>query len=724
MLRKLLLGTHRAFLSHNKAKSSKRSRRVAPLRRTALGLECLELRSLLSVNLALDIEDNQFFGTGLSHVPFRAMFTDVREATPPAYNYTINWGDGSALEMGSTTDFITQSQFGQGPQAGDAILGRIQKFHTFDNDQLQYTVTVTLTDGLGNSDEFSTVVDIYDVDPLLSIGVGSAQQTLEGSQFSLNLPAAPMGSTWRINWGDEIETLVPANSSATYVYLDDVVLGTLNAPRTITAALDNPNAGIFYAQGFHGVTVQDVERTLTISGNAVVNEGETYTLDILSSDPGVDPIEFWIVYWQNTQDTENNPQLDPDFEGAEQFFTNLPSSAPKVYAEPGSFLVRVDAFSDDLLPAISNLWSVTVLNVDPTADAGGPYEVTGNTPIALQGTGTDPGGSSSLEFTWDLDGDGEFGETGEDALRGDETLEDPLFDPTGLTESVTVTLRVTDAQGADHEDTAQITVQQTDGVDLNDGVLSIIDSNAANDIVTVTQSGANISVTINGNTEVFDTTDPEVGELQFVDVVLGSGHDVVVIASNITVPVEINGGDGNDFLAGGGGPSTLIGGNGNDILWGAAGDDVLLGGSGNDDLFGGGGNDALVGGTGNDIVTGGAGRDLLIGSQHQDLLVGGNGEDILIGGATSHDNNTTALDNIMDIWGSTAPEDTFDVRIYKLTQEDGLLDSDAIFDDDALDIILGGAGRDLVFGDTNPAGNGVVDLLLLSAIQDELIAID
>jgi Ca2+-binding RTX toxin-like protein len=253
-----------------------------------------------------------------------------------------------------------------------------------------------------------------------------------------------------------------------------------------------------------------------------------------------------------------------------------------------------------------------------------------------------------------------------------------------------------------------------DGVFLVEGMLSVIDTNAANDIVSVTQSGTSISVTINGN-----TTDFNVLDVDEINVTLGSGHDVVVIGSSVTVPITIDGGDGNDFLAGGGGRSVLIGGNGNDILWGAAGDDVLLGGAGDDDLFGGGGNDALVGGLGNDIVTGDSGRDLVIGGENQDALVGGIGEDILIGGATIHGDNISKLDDIMAIWGSAA---SFNSRVATLTATDGLLEADvAVFADDEVDILIGTAGgRDLVFGDTNPAGD-VTDWLMLTAIQDVLI---
>jgi Ca2+-binding RTX toxin-like protein len=318
---------------------------------------------------------------------------------------------------------------------------------------------------------------------------------------------------------------------------------------------------------------------------------------------------------------------------------------------------------------------------------------------------------------------------------GFEPLALPTGNPTTITHvfadpgtyDVTIFLQKDDDNNFDFSNTITVTVTAapTDGVFLDEGTLSVIDTNAANDIVTMTQSGTTISVSSNGT-----TTDFSAGDVDEIEVVLGSGHDVVVIGSNIVVPITLNGGGGNDFLAGGGGRSVLIGGNGNDTLWGSAGDDVLLGGEGDDDLFGGGGNDALVGGAGNDIVTGGIGRDLLIGSENQDLLVGGNGEDILIGGSTIHDDDIAALDNIMAIWGDA--DRTFDERVETLTDPDdpedpfdsiGWLESSALFGDGALDIIVGGAGRDLVFGDTNPV-DGVVDLLVLSAIQDVLVALN
>jgi Ca2+-binding RTX toxin-like protein len=199
------------------------------------------------------------------------------------------------------------------------------------------------------------------------------------------------------------------------------------------------------------------------------------------------------------------------------------------------------------------------------------------------------------------------------------------------------------------------------------------------------------------------------------------GHDIVVTTPKVTTQMTIDGGNGNDLLTGGGGRNVILGGVGYDILHGASGDDVMLGGAGNDDIFGGSGNDVLVGGDGNDILDGGTGRDVIIGSQDEDTLKGGNDEDVLIGGFTTHDNNVAALDAIMAIWGSSA---SFNARVTALTGSGGLLEAGVtVFDDDDDDTIHGNAGRDLVFGDTNP-WDGALDTIHLHPLQDVLVAVN
>jgi len=144
--------------------------------------------------------------------------------------------------------------------------------------------------------------------------------------------------------------------------------------------------------------------------------------------------------------------------GALLLRTNLTSTGE------GTVTVRVTSLTNPDL-SVERTFVVNseeVVNEPPTADAGGPYTVVAGNAVTLSGSGTDPDGDPQLlTFAWDLDGDGQFGETGTDAARGDETGRTPSFHAAGLAPGdYTVTLRVTDERGDAAEDTAAITVEQ------------------------------------------------------------------------------------------------------------------------------------------------------------------------------------------------------------------------------------------------------------------------
>jgi Ca2+-binding RTX toxin-like protein len=92
----------------------------------------------------------------------------------------------------------------------------------------------------------------------------------------------------------------------------------------------------------------------------------------------------------------------------------------------------------------------------------------------------------------------------------------------------------------------------------------------------------------------------------------GAGDDSVSVAREVSIPVTLRGGPGQDRLVGGAGADKLVGGPGDDILIGRAGADSLYGGPGNDRLLGCSGNDLLRGGGGKDVLLGGSGRNELM----------------------------------------------------------------------------------------------------------------
>jgi hypothetical protein len=76
-----------------------------------------------------------------------------------------------------------------------------------------------------------------------------------------------------------------------------------------------------------------------------------------------------------------------------------------------------------------------------------------------------------------------------------------------------------------------------------------------------------------------------------------AGNDDIEVASGITLSAWLYGGAGNDRLKGGGGNNVLVGGAGDNELIGGPRNDLMIGGSGPSTLLGTGGNDLMIAGT-------------------------------------------------------------------------------------------------------------------------------
>jgi Ca2+-binding RTX toxin-like protein len=140
------------------------------------------------------------------------------------------------------------------------------------------------------------------------------------------------------------------------------------------------------------------------------------------------------------------------------------------------------------------------------------------------------------------------------------------------------------------------------------------------------------------------------------------------------------------------------------LFYGNGGDDTLVGGSGGS---------AMLGGDGDDTLGDGSGCDLLIGGGGKDLLEGGHGEDVLVGGSIADDqwadpDARLRLCPEFDVWRDGYL--SYDVRATLL--RGGPLAAGHIHDD-AADVLRGGQGRDLFFG------NAAIDSLP-DRVADEL----
>ncbi len=177
----------------------------------------------------------------------------------------------------------------------------------------------------------------------------------------------------------------------------------------------------------------------------------------------------------------------------------------------------------------------------------------------------------------------------------------------------------------------------------------------------------------------------------------GLGDDKIVVSKDITIPVELSGGPGNDTLVGGSGDDILRGGDGDDNLRGGLGNDILEGGAGRDYLMGEAGDDVLRGGDGDDQLFGGDGHDFIYGDDGNDVIHAGSGNDVVYAGA--------GFDTIYGDGGDDEIHGGADGDlIYGGDGSDTIYGDegdDRIFGDDGNDIIYGGIGNDVIRG-----GNG------------------
>ena len=173
-------------------------------------------------------------------------------------------------------------------------------------------------------------------------------------------------------------------------------------------------------------------------------------------------------------------------------------------------------------------------------------------------------------------------------------------------------------------------------------------------------------------------------------------------------PVHVEGAGGNDyitataqrdFLIGDGGDDVILGGAGADTIFGDTGvngdggDDQLHAGTGDDAVFAGGGHDYVNAGDGDDLVDGGDGDDYVVGGLGADEIYGGAGNDILSGNGIPEGGAEPVLEIItVDVDGIN--EDPIDPA----EEYGGSLGELPVGDDDATDVLFGGAGHDILYG--------------------------
>ena len=168
----------------------------------------------------------------------------------------------------------------------------------------------------------------------------------------------------------------------------------------------------------------------------------------------------------------------------------------------------------------------------------------------------------------------------------------------------------------------------------------------------------------------------------------GAGADglflVDPVGGGFAIPVEADGGAGNDTLNGSVADDTLTGGSGNDLIAAGEGDHTIDAGDGNDTVTSGGGTDLIVGGAGADSISAGDGLNTVDAGAGNDTVRGGSARDAVIAGDGADDVLTFGGDDFVDLGGG----------------------NDTLDSGDGDDTVIGGAGRDII---VTGAGDDSVD---------------
>jgi Ca2+-binding RTX toxin-like protein len=172
----------------------------------------------------------------------------------------------------------------------------------------------------------------------------------------------------------------------------------------------------------------------------------------------------------------------------------------------------------------------------------------------------------------------------------------------------------------------------------------------------------------------------------------------LLVASGVALAINKIGTDGPDTLRGTNGDDNLLGKGANDVLYALGGRDNLLGAEGKDWLLGGnerralGGHKNLVGGPGNDGLLGGIDSDTVLGGSGNDFVFGDKGSDRAVVGGQDRDliDGFTGSDRML---GEGGGDWLFDGPLDEASKND---------------VLSGGEGDDILFGDHVPAVKDIV----------------
>ena len=444
--------------------------------------------------VSLDAGENAALNEG-SLFSRTMLFTDGEDTDADGWTYSVDWGDGSAVENGAIAAGANSFNISRLLADGDA----------------SHTVSVTVTDVAGDSDTQQFQLNVNNVAP--TIALLGADSVPTGVSYTLNLgaiadPGQDTVTSYIVNWGDGSSETFNSAGDVTHVYATagnttitvDLIDedGTHINAGSLAVAVSTPPAGV----------------SLDVGENAALNEGSLFTRTITFSDGEDAGGDGWTysVDWGDGSATENGViETGANSFNISRFFADGDAS------HTISVTVTDTASDTDMqqfVLDVSNVAPAIALNGATTANTGDNYTLN-------LGAVVDPGDDTVTSYivNW---GDGTsdiFNTVGNVnhayAAEGDYTISVDLTDEDGThisvaTQLVAVTTPASNTPPVAVDDNYAVHANETLVVNAAGGLLAN-DTDADGDPLQVLSFTAPGNGTLNAATDGSFTYKPDTG---------------------------------------------------------------------------------------------------------------------------------------------------------------------------------------------------------------------